>query len=520
MNTVVKYFTATMVTLYAILSFHAFWVNFTNGWWHKFTEILPWSIAVLVVSITYFYLLFNAKEDFRVHYIAIGFIFFTFICRFIWISYFDAQQVSDFREYWRVGQLIAVNGFSEDTFSQAYELVNVTHFLDTYITRSVFYTLPIQYLFGNSQKALELVNISLVTLAMILYYEYGKKLLTVKIAAGSLLFFFWNPDIWYGVTLASPDIAFLPFFMGLCLIVNYLGNNLYKSDILRIPFILLSLAIGIFIFIIDIQRGFGSPIWFALVLMIGYFILSDHNKSFITSEGGLRHFLKKKGIQRSIIIYLILFLLLPFGAYQLSKTTLFSFINLNSGTNYITYFASKDVLGASSYGEMRPWRQDYSVQLPEEIKRSYSLNKLFHEIFSDPLETTNYLFRKNEVLANPTGTLWFSSQPAEDPWVGQTNTENIAMQRSLMILITALLFLLIFIRLLFYKCFTVPRNMYFLIFFTAFFYLFILMFLESQPRYNVFSVFLISLLASQLIFSLEKWMFRKTIKKTVDFVQR
>ncbi len=497
------------LSLFAILSFHAFWVNITYPWVEFFVDFWLWVTSILFVSGTYLIFIIRAKADFHIHRLVFAFILFTLISRFFWVSYFDAQQVSDFLRYWEVGNLIVEHGIASQDIS-----------VDVYIRRALFYTVPIHYLFGNSLKALELINISLVTITMIIFYEFGRRTFNTKVAALSLLFFFWNPDIWYGVKLANHDISFLPWFAGLLLLIYWLDYYLHKDELVALPVILISCFIGLFIFIIDIQRGFGRPVWFALLFLLFYYIYLEYRKYNVSINisrfinPGLKSWLIKS------IIYSLFIFAVPFNFYQASSFVLDSFIRneTGSGLSYnvanvnIAYYSSKDIYGSDRWGERRSWREAYSNLIPGKISMEYSTRKLIHEIISDKPETARHLFRKNAVLSSPIGTLYFSSRAAEDPWVGRTNTSNISMQAALHRLLSALLFFLLFMRLTFYPLFDLKRETLFLIIYSSFFYLFILLLTEVQPRYNVFSVFLVSLLTAQLIIGLKELLASKNFE--------
>jgi hypothetical protein len=380
-------------------------------------------------------------------------------------------------------------------------LLAQSNLLEVFFLRSIFYTAPIQYVFGNSQHWLELVNVFLVTITMFIFYDFGRRVFSAKIAAGALLFFFWNPDIWYGVTLADHDIAFLPWFAGLCLVMYWIDKKLHDKSYISIPVVLLSIAAGILIFVLDVQRGFGRPAWFALIFLLFYYLYNHYReyKAKPVNETRRASIPGKDWLKRGLVFILVL-LIIPLGTYGLSKSVFIKTTGIWSSSDYLTYFSAKDVLGSDRWQEMRPWRKEYSEQLPEELRTEFSVRKLLSEVFSDPVETTTHIIRKNRLLAEPWGTLWLSSRPAEDPWVGRVNSETVPMQRELHQLLSAILFFLLFLRLLLYPFFPIKRGGFFLIFFTAFLYLFILLFTEAQGRYNLFTVFLTSLLIAQLLF--------------------
>jgi len=438
------------------------------------------------------------------------------VCRILWVRYFDAQQVSDFRAYWDIGQSIVVDGVAAQSAKVAQGA-----FPGVYFLRSIFYTAPIQYIFGNSQQWLELVNVFLVTVTMFIFYDFGRRVFSAKIAAGALLFFALSPDIWYGVTLANHDIAFLPWLAGLCLVMYWIDKKLHDKSYISIPVVLLSITVGILIFVLDVQRGFGRPAWFALIFLLFYYLYNHYreNRANRVNETRRAYIPGKDWLKRGLVFSLVL-LIIPLGTYELSKSVFIKTTGIWNSPDYLAYISAKDVLGSDKYGEMLPWREEYSVQLPEDLRTEFSVRKLVGEVFYDPVETIRHVSRKNVVLADPGGTLWFSSRPAEDPWVGRTNSDAVPMQKEFHKLLAAILFFLLFLRLLLHPFFPIKRGGFFLIFFTAFLYLFILFFTEAQPRYSLFTVFLTSLLIAQLLFGewtlkgIKWWNSIKTCKST------
>lgn len=518
MSILTRFISYTLLTLFTLLTLQAFLVNFTEPWWVLIADVFPWlnvllkphlsrnlgqgSISslfpwlaiVIVISVIYIAAIFSSRSERSTHWIAVCFIFFILICRLFWISCFDSQLAGDFRTYWDTGQAVASGNIKELTISAIY------------IRRSLFYTAPIHYLFGNSQTALELVNIFLVTLSMIIFYEFGRKTFTPKIAAGSLLFFSLNPDIWYGVTLADPDIAFLPYLAGLCLVVYWLDKKISEKTAISLPLIFLSITAGILIFLIDVLRDFGSPAWVGLAILFFYNLYSHYQSNIVVQKGrgNQQYRFTKKPIKNGAVFFFFL-LVLPMVAYRICELNLNREIGISIKSNYLSYLTATDVFGGGGSTDLGPWAGLYSVQLPEKLKAEFSVKRLLHELLSDPDQTLIYMAVKNLGLARPTTTLSFATWPATDPGIGRVNTTDIPMQRSLQHIISGTVYFLLLIRLLLHPLFSFRKGSLFLICYTAFFYIFILLFTESQGRYDVFTVFLTSLLVSELIFCSKQW---------------
>jgi hypothetical protein len=513
---------ATVWAIFAVLAFQAFWVNFSHIRWGFAPDFYPWLAGILVISIIYLIALYFARKNKTIHLIAFSFFIVIIAARLFWVRYFDAEQVSDFATYWNVGHSIVVDGLAQQSSR------------GIYLLRSIFYTAPIQYLFGNNQQYLELVNVFLVIISMLIFYDFGRRVFSAKIAAVALLFFSWNPDIWYGVTLADHDIAFLPWLAGLCWVIYWLDKKLHNKPFISIPVvILLSIAAGILIFGLEAQRGFGLPALLALILLLFYYLYHQYReyKAQRVNDSLSSHIIKKNCLKNSFLIILVI-LIIPLGTYELSFFTITQAIGVKKGSdtvpnistknlidesNSLPYLSAKDVFGSDRYSEMLPWRRLYTRQLPVGLRNDFNIKKFLSEEFSDPVETLKQFFRKNAVLADPTGTLGFSSHPSEHSWVGRTNSENVGMQEQLNRLLSAILFFLLFLRLMLYPFFTIKRGGFFLIIFTTVFYLSIILFTEAQPRYDVFTVFLVGLLVAQLIIDFKE--LRLNGKKRSDSIK-
>ncbi len=488
MYRVTKLGKATVITIFAILALHGFLTNIT-AFCEKYTlSFFPWFGFVIGLSTLYLLSLARATSNSKINKLVCVVILASVAIRLLWIIYFDSQLYSDFRTYWNLGESIVRNGVRESA-----------HF-GLYFLRSIFYTAPIQYLFGNNQAALEIVNVLLITLSMLIFYIFGKKAFNAKIAAGSLLFFCWNPDIWYGVTLANHDISFLPWFALTCLLVYSLSSRLYQNKA-SVATMALSAGVGILLFILNAIRSFGLPAWFALLLVFFQFLFVSLKGGVLKSSENQPIFNAPRARIKPLLMGMMGFLVVPLGAYIIAGI---SFNHLSgfrdSKIDVISYVSANDVLGSSRYHQMREWYSHDSKLLPADQKNSVCLRKYVLEMTVSPKETLLYLLRKNQTLARSDGTLSFSSRKAKDPWIGRVNDKNVGMQKALHQVLTSLLLFLLFIRLVLNRIYSMNIHGSFLVFFSASLYLFQLLFTEAQPRYDLFSVFIVSLYVAQLIF--------------------
>ncbi len=492
MSHLLRFVSATILMLFILLAGHAAWSNY--GAYRELANqvsggYLLWFAAIIGVSGAYLLLLARIQTERRIHQVAAGFLLLTVMLRLGWIWLFDAQQVNDFADYWFCGEILARGDTSERCAG-------------VYLTRSFFYTFPLRLLFGASQTALELLNVWLISGAALLFYDVARRLFSARVAAGALLFFTWNPDLWYSMTLASPDVPFVFYFSLLLWVLQRQSQHLFNPPVSTVSVGVLSLATGFLIFLIDVQRGFALPIWGGLLL----FCLVLVAKSLFSGTEPIHapKVATGKWFRPDVVWMIVFFVLFPYGVYAASQSAFRHGMGLPASGNSLGYLTAMNVHGSGIYPEREAWLMSYYPRLPEPVRTEFTIRKLLHEITADARETLRYYLRKNDTLALPDGTLWFSAHTAEDSGLGRTNTSHFEEQRTLHRLLSAIFFGLLTLRLLLFPVWGVPVGAYFLLFFTALFYMAILVLTEAQGRYNLFTVFLTSLLVAEIILTLNQ----------------
>jgi len=133
----------------------------------------------------------RSEHSFRI-LIAFVIVLLGVFARGLWIVFFDSYQISDFNSYYNCGQSIA-NG--RDFFCSQPLIWK----------RSLVYTAPIAYLFGNSLSALEWTNLLLFLIVALVFFILGRKVYGSAPTIIGLFVFSFYPDYWYPITLASHD---------------------------------------------------------------------------------------------------------------------------------------------------------------------------------------------------------------------------------------------------------------------------------------------------------------------------
>ncbi|MCB0339721.1 MAG: hypothetical protein KDD53_08955, partial [Bdellovibrionales bacterium] len=392
---------------------------------------------------------------------------------------------SDFRAYYRCGLKIAEEGFLADGCR------------GPYLLRAISYTLPIQFLFGNSHLAFELVNVFLLSLSSWLFFLFLRNCASAHIAAIGLVFFNLSPDLWYMMTLTSQDVVgtfwLSLIFYALSRLTALLPTT--KTSGLRSP-ILWSVLIGIGLFFLYLQQSYYLFILVSLVLFTIYLgVRASFPQCFSVSSNSTT------SPARQMTLALVFCCALPFAiASSGQKVLKANFTERQLGnSNFLRYVSAMDVTGANRHYQMMAWRLSYYPKIPVELQNKIALKKLLHEISADPFEWLNHLIRKNYVLALPNGYLNFSVRPASDPGVGRVNSDWRACQIFLVYFITFSICVLAALSVLLgLNRVTSPPEL-FLYIFSLLNYCAILFLTESQARYDVFLVFPFSFLAASSI---------------------
>lgn len=479
---------------------------------------LGWLSPILLFSLIALVFVLRCKDEKRIYRIGLIIILFSMLCRLAWVSVFDSYQVNDFGFYLNCGADAAATGRPESSgFCGA-----------VYWKRAAFYTCPIALLFGKSLLAIKLANVLLATLTSWIFLRLGTLLFGVRLATVGLLFFIWQPDLWYSMTLASPDIPglfWLAIFFFICAVLQrrVLSLGVPRWNWVRLAG--LSVVLGVIIFFLDFTRTYH----YGALLALGCYVVIESVLIFRVRLGesdDLARFVEERfprGIStldrsRVIAAHAAIWLVLPLGTYLMLNKAFWKIWQVPSDfeqINLICLVTDMDVLGTSTYEEVKDWSQDQCPDISTGEQNAYALRKLLHDLTHDPKEFFRYLQRKNRNLGIASDYLDWSTYTQPERWdttssqVKRINSKYRPQQIRAIAVAHSIVLLLLLWRLYCYPRIPFRRQEWILLSFSGCLYALFVFLLESQPRYDIFLIFLFSWIAAQAVDDLYRRVFRE-----------
>ncbi len=471
---------------------------------------LGWLSPILLFSLVALWFLLRCESDRQLLQIALLIVLFSMFCRLAWVCTFDSYQVNDFGFYLNCGADTASTGNPvASNFCGA-----------EYWKRSVFYTYPIALLFGKSLLAIKLVNVLLATLTSWVFFRLGTLLFGIKTAAIGLTFFVWQPDLWYSMTLASPDIPglfWLAVFFYLCAILQHRTADFSLSGWAGARLVCLSALVGGDIFLLDFTRTYH----YSAILALGcYVILESRTLSRQQPGDKADPGLTARGVVvsrfRTIALRAALWLVVPVGTYLLLVTGFWKIWRIPpefGESSLLCDVTGMEVLGTNSYEEVKDWALEQCPNLEPNEEKAFALRKLMHDLTHSPAEFFRYLQRKNQNLGLADDYLEWSTYHQPESWdttasqVKHRNAKHYMEQRGAIALGHSLLLLLILWRLWLYPRLPFRRQEWIPLLFSGCLYALLLLLLESQPRYDIFLIFAFSWMGAQTVEDLYRRLF-------------
>jgi hypothetical protein len=366
-------------------------------------------------------------------------------------------------------------------------------------TRIVANTLLPVWLFGPSLWAIKGINVAATTLMGWLWFETGVTVVGARVAALSLLFLAWQPDLWYAVNLASHDVLGM-LWLTLAL---FLAARLWRACTLAgaarpgrsTP--ALSAALGLTIAVAGWSRGFDT----ALLVALGAGALAEGARRLRAQEGRLSDRLRSAGTPAGLLLALPLLVWL--GANQLFW--LHTPERAALSVDVACWASTIDVQGSSRWHETVDWWRDQCPLLPREQHWSFPARKVLHEMTSDPAEYVRYMQRKNRIYALVGDYVQWAGAVAPDPgdptagqvrwidalWINEQSCAATACEVGLLLLVLG--------RVLLYPRVSFRPAVWPTVAFSAFLYALLLALLECQGRYDVFLILPFSWMAAELL---------------------
>ena len=434
------------------------------------------------------WLVLRAPDERRVRHVALAILAFSFLSRVVWVSLFDAYQTDDWGRYVRGALYALATGHPERSpFCRG-----------VFWTRIVANTLLPVWLFGPSLWAIKAINVLATTLTAWLWFETGAVVVGARVAALSLLFLAWQPDLWYAMNLASHDVLGMLWLALALFLVARLWRACSADDGARPGWsrLALSVGLGLTLAVAGWSRGFD----FGLLVALGAGALVEGARRWRAREGPHAR-LRFAGTPTALLFALPLLVWL--GANRLFW--LHTQERAALSVDVACWASTIDVQGSSRWHETVDWWRDQCPRLPREQHWSFPARKVLHELTSDPVEYVRYVQRKNRIYALVGDYVQWAGALVPDPgdptagqvrWIDalRVNEQSCAATICQMALL-----LLVIGRVLLYPRVSVRPAAWPTLAFSAFLYGLLLALLEAQGRYDVFLILPFSWMAAELL---------------------
>jgi hypothetical protein len=435
------------------------------------------------------WLVMRAPDERAVRHVALGILGLSLVSRVVWVSLFDAYQTDDWGRYLRGAVYALATGHPEESpLCQG-----------VFWTRIVANTLLPVWLFGPSLWVVKAINVLATTLTSWLWFETGVIVVGARVAAVSLLFLAWQPDLWYAVNLASHDVLGM-FWLALALFLAArlwqacTGADAPRSGWSRIS---LSAALGLTIAIAGWSRGFDT----ALLLALGLGTLVEGARRWRARERSLGARLRCAAIPAGLLFALPLLVWSAANQLFWLHTRERAALSVDAAC----WASTIDVQGSSKWHETVDWWRDQCPRLPPEQHWRFPARKVAHELTSDPAAYLGYVQRKNRIYALVGDYVQWAAAPVPDPGdptAGQVRWIDglwVNEQSAAATMCQVLLLLLVIGRVLLYPRVSIRPAAWPTLAFSALLYALLLALLEAQGRYDIFLILPFSWMAGELL---------------------
>lgn len=316
------------------------------------------------------------------------------LARVLFILLFDSRQVSDFGVYYRCGGLI-------NKFPSIAAWVDScrSHFLPDpglYWRRSALYTALIFKTFGVSNIALKIGNLFIHVATLGIYYVVIKSIANRPLAVLATALLSFYPELWYSITLASPDNV-APLSITLLLGVLHLQfSSVEKSR--PIPAFALAVLAGLLLIALGMQRDLDLPLLLNCLVLSLVFLWERRE------ELG----------QRLRVVTVSICVLLTIFTYTTGAKSLGKIMGGNQASqiSWTQRISGIDLSQSTSWGEVYPWGRYYYPAIQSELRNKVANRKILTELTAVPSNLFGYLYRKSKIVFLGVGALDFATTPA------------------------------------------------------------------------------------------------------------
>lgn len=270
----------------------------------------------------------------------------------------------------------------EGDFSFSYLL---QHLHAVYLRRALVNLAPLYMITGPNLLAVQLFNVFInIATGLLIYFFIRQSFKSILIARLSLLFYFLLPITYLTLNVPSHDIAGL-FYLMVCFTLFERMDHFLSSG-KRWPLVfILSLLLGVMLFILQLSRSIGlfcfyALFMFLLVSLLDFFPLREVPKKYPYL------------IKRTLFLFII-----PMAVYYFLSGNLIS-SNINQG-RFIMMFVATDTCDEceGAYSEIADAKGYYN-SIPAGHRNDMALGKFRSELYYNAPDFLELLIKKNRRL--------------------------------------------------------------------------------------------------------------------------
>lgn len=287
----------------------------------------------------------------------------------------EIAPTSDFRGMWNMASAVAERGGEVVPTAPLFSVR--LHF-----ERTLPYLLPLRVLFGPENSSFEVANVLAGLMASVV--AYGLARTWFGRAAGRVAFTVANVPVetWLAAAVPTHDIPGALFTITALALFVLLDRSLRRGRLVQAS--TLSLAVGVSLVVIDLQRTTGLLVFLAGALVVGLAQLLDRRTT------GVR-------LPRNVLASLALVVALPAavlagGSELLERAELTVPDEMMSRQSAIALAAYSDSWGIGHYSEYRPWAAVYGSS--EQVTHELVVRKYLSDVRYSPLERFPNALRK------------------------------------------------------------------------------------------------------------------------------
>lgn len=281
------------------------------------------------------------------------------------------------------------------------------NFADIGLRRTIFYVTPIYWLLPKNILSIKIINLFLTILTSLIFYKTLRlNNVDVLVSRLAIIIFTLIPIRYSNINIPSHDLVAIFCIMLILFFITISIKSLLNKN--KNGFILLSILVGVVVFIIEFQRSIGIFILMSLLVTSFLFLLKKERQIF-------------KNLLINLFVILITFISLNFivkksefykpieNARYSIQTMIFSYNKLGTFGRYIDGIESRNQL--------------FPKVVEKDLKTEFAIGHYISQIKQQPLEYFKLIVKKSVTLLNFPGVKWLTYE--KDEKLGSTINDKV-----------------------------------------------------------------------------------------------